>query len=323
VDILSGGASAIYGADAVAGVVNFVLDDKFEGVSLNFGYSAFQHDNDNREMQALNEEAGYPYPTGNSGFDGISRNADLVIGGSFGDDGRGHAVGWLTWRENEALYQGQRDYSACSVWFDSPQCGGSGTADPGRFSVNEYGPFVDDEGVPQVGVIPWPTGTNANYIWNGSGYENGSYVYNYAPINFYQRPDKRITAGFMGSYEINEYYVPYIEALFLERSSEVQIAESGAFGVPINVDCTNPLIGTLCADAGVATDMARITMWKRNVEGGPRISSADDNTHRITAGVRGSLFDSSWTYDLSLVSGNTKTVDIGQNDFLISRIASA
>ncbi|WP_298573747.1 TonB-dependent receptor [uncultured Luteimonas sp.] len=313
VDILSGGASAIYGADAVAGVVNFVLDDKFEGVSLNFGYSAYQHDNDNSYFQGLNEEAGYQAPTGNSGFDGISRNADIVVGGSFAEN-KGHAVGWLTWRENDALYHGQRDYSHCSVWFDAPQCGGSGTADPGRFTVNQY-----QDGA----VVPWPTGTNANYIWNGSGYENGTYVYNYAPINFYQRPDKRITAGFMGSYEINEHFEPYIEALFLERSSDLQIAESGAFGVPVNVSCDNPLIGTLCADAGVATDMARITMWKRNVEGGPRASNSDDSTHRITAGVRGALFDSSWTYDVSLLSGKTKTIDIGKNDFLISRISAA
>jgi len=312
VDILSGGASAVYGADAVAGVVNFVLDDKFEGVSLNFGYSAYQHDNDNKYFQGLNEEAGFPYPTGNSGFDGISRNADLIVGGSFGDN-RGHAVGWLTWRENDALYHGQRDYSTCAVWYDDPSCGGSGTADPGRFTVNEYA---------NGAVVPWAPGTDANYVWNGGGYENGFPIYNYAPVNFYQRPDKRVTAGFMGSYEINEHFEPYIEALFLERSSDQQIAESGAFGVPIVVDCNNELIGSLCADSGVTTAQTQVTLWKRNVEGGPRIHLSDDTTHRITAGLRGALFDSSWTYDVSLVSGKTKTIDIGKNDFLISRIAA-
>jgi len=319
VDILSGGASAVYGADAVAGVVNFVLDDKFEGVSLNFGYSAYQHDNDNKYWQGLNEEAGYQAPTGNSGFDGISRNIDLVVGGSFGDN-RGHAVGWLTWRENDALYHGQRDYSHCSVFFDEAVCGGSGTADPARFAVNQWNPALNDGA---GGVVPWAPGTDANYVWNGSGYENGFPIYNYAPINFYQRPDKRTTAGFMASYEINEYFEPYIEAMFLERKSDIQIAESGAFGVPINIDCANPLIGTLCADAGVTTPMTRVTMYKRNVEGGPRISMWDDSTHRITAGLRGNLFDSSWTYDVSLVSGKTKSIEIGKNDFLITRISAA
>ncbi|MFR0656705.1 hypothetical protein SB719_19320, partial [Pantoea sp. SIMBA_079] len=108
---------------------------------------------------------------GDSGFDGISRNADIVLGGSFAEN-RGHAVGWLTWRENDALYQGQRDYSSCAVFFDTPTCGGSGTADPGRFAVNQY---------TNGAVVPWPQGTNANYVYNGSGYENGLPLYNYAP----------------------------------------------------------------------------------------------------------------------------------------------
>ena len=41
VDILTGGASAVYGADAVAGVVNFILDDQFEGFQVNAGWSAY------------------------------------------------------------------------------------------------------------------------------------------------------------------------------------------------------------------------------------------------------------------------------------------
>ena len=312
VDILSGGASAIYGADAVAGVVNFVLDDNFEGISANFGYSAYQHNNDNKEIQALNSAAGFSFPTGNSGLDGVSRSADIVMGGSFADN-RGHAVGWLTMRKNDALYQGQRDYSSCAVYYDEAQCGGSGTADPARFVVNKYA---------GGGVIPWPAGTNNNYVWNGSKYVNGRNVYNYAPINFYQRPDKRVTAGFMANYEVNEHFTPYVEAMFLQRTSDMQIAESGAFGSTILVDCANPIIGTLCGDAGVTTPEARVALWKRNVEGGPRAHSSDDKTSRITVGTRGNLLGS-WTYDVAGVFGKTSTTDIGRNDFLISRIAAA
>ena len=43
VDILTGGASSVYGADAVAGVVDFVLNTHFEGVKIDAGYSYFQH----------------------------------------------------------------------------------------------------------------------------------------------------------------------------------------------------------------------------------------------------------------------------------------
>ena len=47
VEVLTGGASATYGSDAVAGVVNFVMVDDFEGVQFDYQFSQYQHDNDN------------------------------------------------------------------------------------------------------------------------------------------------------------------------------------------------------------------------------------------------------------------------------------
>ena len=85
VDILTGGASAVYGSDAIAGVVNFVLDTEFEGVSISAGYSAYQHKNDNAYMQGRLDARNFDYPTGNSGFDGVSKNVDIVMGSTFAD----------------------------------------------------------------------------------------------------------------------------------------------------------------------------------------------------------------------------------------------
>ena len=311
VDVLTGGASAVYGADAVAGVVNFVLNDEFEGVSVNLGWSAYQHNNDNKMVQGMLDKRGFGYPTGNSGFDGISRNFDILVGGSFGDGG--HAVGWINWRKNDPLYQGDRDYSSCSVFEDEAVCGGSGTANPGRFNVTPIG--TD----PATGR---PYASRGNYIYDGGRYKPGSYVYNYAPVNFYQRPDTRWTAGFMAKYDINEHFTPYIEAMFVDRKSGVQIAESGTFGYGVEVNCSDDFIGTLCADAGVTTPTARVTLWKRNVEGGPRFSIADTKTHRLTAGVRGDINDA-WSYDVSAIYGANTWTSIGSNDFLFSRIGEA
>ncbi len=95
VDLLTGGASAVYGSDAIAGVVNFVLDDAFHGISVNAGYSAYQHNNDNTYMRGLMDKAGYPYPKGGSGFDGVSRNIDLAIGGNFRRKRPRHDLGHL------------------------------------------------------------------------------------------------------------------------------------------------------------------------------------------------------------------------------------
>src|SRR5688572_10875342 len=114
VDILTGGASAVYGSDAVAGVVNFILNTEFEGVSVSAGISAYQHNNDNDYMQEQMDARGFDYPTGNTGFDGVSTNIDVAIGSSFAD-GAGHAMAWLTWRKNDPLFQGERDYSSCAL----------------------------------------------------------------------------------------------------------------------------------------------------------------------------------------------------------------
>ena len=66
VDILTGGASSTYGADAVAGVVNFVIDTQFEGVKAGVSYGSYWHDNNNATAAAMNEARGFDYPSGST-----------------------------------------------------------------------------------------------------------------------------------------------------------------------------------------------------------------------------------------------------------------
>ena len=307
VDILTGGASAVYGSDAIAGVVNFVLDDEFDGVSVNVGYSAYQHKNDNKYLQGLMDARDFDYPTGDSGFDGISKNVDVAIGGSFGDGG--HAVAWATWRKNEALFQGQRDYSSCALNATGTTCGGSATADPANFYV--YG----DDG---SGFYAHPT---ADGTWLNDG-GSAAYLYNYAPINYYQRPDTRFTAGTNIKYEINEHFKPYLETMFVNRKSPYQIAPSGAFFTTVDVPCDYAPIGTLCADLGITGDSAVVQVAKRNTEGGPRHADQEFTNYSITGGVEGAINDN-WSYDVSFTYGRSIFGQQNYNDFLTSRIQSA
>ena len=300
VDVLTGGASAVYGADAVAGVVNFVINDELDGVLVNYGYSAYQHDNDNAYIQGLMRQAGFEYPSGDSGLDGASHNIDVAWGGTFG--AAGHAVAWATWRDNDPLLQGQRDYSSCALSTAGTACGGSGTADPGNF------------------LLP-------GNVWlksNGDGtYSRGQHLYNYAPINYYQRPDKRYTAGFMAKYTVSDHFEPYAEVMYVKRDTAIQIAESGTFGSAVVVDCANTaLIGSLCADGGITTPTVRVAMYKRNTEGGPRVQEISNDTYRIVAGARGDISDN-WSYDASVSYGRTEWINQGYNDFLFSRINEA
>ena len=303
VDILTGGASAVYGSDAIAGVVNFILDDTFEGVSVNVGYSAYQHDNDDSYIQGLMDDAGFDYPTGGSGFDGIARNVDVAIGGAFGAGG--HAVAWATWRKNDAMLQGQRDYSSCALNGTGTACGGSPTADPANFYIV----------APGSGLYTYVSPSDSGWFL-----PDGPGLYNFAPINYYQRPDSRFTAGTSVKYEVNEYFEPYVETMFVNRKSSSQIAPSGAFFTDVTVNCDTDVIGTMCSDLGIVDDEFTVYVAKRNVEGGPRITNEESTNYSITAGTRGAIFSSSWTYDASLQYARTSVKTENQNDFITTRV---
>jgi outer membrane receptor for ferrienterochelin and colicin len=63
VDVLTGGASSVYGADAVGGVVNFIMDNTFTGVRIDAQASVFQHNNDGNEgVVAANLARGFRPP---------------------------------------------------------------------------------------------------------------------------------------------------------------------------------------------------------------------------------------------------------------------
>ena len=312
VDILTGGASAVYGSDAVAGVVNFLLDDEFEGVSVNFGASAYRHDNSTKFIQDLQTARNFSFPTGDSGFDGVSENIDVAMGSSFAD-GRGHAMAWATWRKNEALFQGERDFSSCALNASGTACGGSATNAAGNFYV--YQPKTDTfDGF----------GSSASLNPDGSCLDAYGAPYNYAPINYFQRPDERYTFGSSLKFEVNEHFKPYLETMYINRRSAIQVAESGTFFTPVGITCDNPLVGSLCSDFGIDPADGDLTIYvaKRNVEGGPRNFAQTDENFRIVTGAEGSI-NENWSYNASFVYGrNTQTI-IGENDLLRDRVAEA
>ncbi|MEM8936102.1 MAG: TonB-dependent receptor [Pseudomonadota bacterium] len=107
VDVLTGGAAAIYGADAVSGVVNFILDDQFEGL----------------ELTVTGE-----VPSGG----GETVSADLKAGSEIAN-GRGHIVGYIAYTERFELLAGERDFTANTVTA-VPSIGGNFTdVDSGNF----------------------------------------------------------------------------------------------------------------------------------------------------------------------------------------------
>ncbi len=134
-------------------------------------------------------------------------------------------------------------------------------------------------------------------------------MFNFAPYNFYQRPDERYTFGTFAEYEISPGAKPYLEAMFMNDTSNSQIAPSGDFFNSVTtIDCDNPLLsaqelGTICGPGtrtftgslnganGVGQSQLRI--GRRNVEGGGRQDHLEHTAFRIVGGMRGDLLQGS------------------------------
>lgn len=317
VEVMTGGGSATYGADAVAGVVNFVMKDDFEGVEIVAGTSGFQHNNGNSYIQGLMDNRNFDYPTGSSGIDGRQHNIDLTIGGEFGG-GRGHATAYATWREVEELRQGARDYSSCALNGAGTACGGSATAPlPNAY----FAPIVDGAYDGSQEVL-WSLGQDGLF----TPYD-GTNVYNYAPVNHFMRPDTRYTLGAFVEYQVTDDSKAYLETSFMHNRTVAQIAESGVFFQSFTLDINNPRFSDAQRQQFYDTfgpDVEQIGTYigKRNVEGGPRQNQLEHNTFRIVAGVEGYL-SNNWMYDVNFQLGQASSSTAYVNDFYVPRIGQA
>ena len=238
VDVLTGGASSVYGADAVAGVVNFVLDTDFEGFKINANYGVYNHNNRaSSDVRGANDARGFGYPTGMV-TDGGTFDGTIAFGSSF-DDGRGRVTAYMGYRKIDPVLQARRDYSACSLSANTAaatttlgrayNCGGSATSATGTVFYNEG--FGADF-----------TSTLAQFGPNRT-LRSGTTPFNFGPLNYFQRPDERYTAGLFADYEISSAIKPYMEFMFMDDRTVAQIAPSGNFGNTTAINCDNPLLG--------------------------------------------------------------------------------
>ena len=326
VEVLTGGASAIYGSDAVAGVVNFIMKRDFEGIQLDAQYGFYQHNNDYdgpgnlRNVilgRAQANPSQYVLPDDNV-VDGESRSINAIMGVK-SDDGRGSLMAYAGYRKNNQVIGGARDYSSCSLGGTAANgtdftCGGSGTAFPGQFIslANEAALTVGgSEGVGNGTFLPYSSAAGA---------------YNFGPLNYFQRPDERYTLGAFGTYKVTEKAEVFAQLMFSDYSSVAQIAPSGAFlGPVIPVSCDNPLLSGQQATAIGCTagvDSVDMLIGRRNVEGGGRQDSINYESYRGVIGIRGA-FNDNWNYDVAGQFSRVRLARTYLNDFSNTRLARA
>ena len=337
IDIVTGGASAVYGSDAISGAINVILKKNFEGVELDVSHS--------RTAEA----------------DAQTKNIALTLGGNFDDD-RGNAVLSFSWLDRDPLLLGQRSLGNYGIATASganyqnfvdgvapvppadPLCGGStpNVVAPGGGSGTTIPTRVGVVGVPAVAGQFRDDGT--------LGIGPACSAFNFNPFNYYQTPAKRYSATAMAHYDLNDEHSIYGTFNFTNTSVRQQVAPSGIFGSTFWIPMANPFLTAQARDAiltgsnanigalngpGLETwrdvngngvvdeaDSLLMSVNRRTPELGARSTSFNTDQFQIVAGIEGFINDS-WAYDVSIQHGETNRVNTNAGYTNVANIANA
>jgi iron complex outermembrane receptor protein len=305
IEVLTGGAATTYGADAVAGVVNFILKDHFQGVQVDGQYGFAQHDQHDFYLQNQQAAAGITPPTG-SIVDGFRRDM-TVLAGTGSDEGRRQVTAYFTYHSQNGVPGSERDFSNCEAASNNAFSGVPTDKGFNCFGSRDSNLFAIGNGMYSVlgnQFVPWPaTGSVPPARFNNAAYE------------YEQRQDRRYQAGLLANIELSPALRPYFEFSYMNDRTVESIAPSGLFrgANPFTpdgtylVNCSNPLLSTqeatlLCTPAQIAADRADpgsmsadIDIGRRNIEGGARESRFEHANYRAVGGVSGEI--DAWSYD--------------------------
>ncbi|HEX5459010.1 MAG TPA: TonB-dependent receptor [Steroidobacteraceae bacterium] len=302
VDVLTGGASATYGSDAIAGVVNFIMKKNFSGFAIDSQGSI----------------------TGSG--DGASYDTTLIWGSNFGGgEDTGNVTLYLGYTRFNPITDGQRSFGkyalatlpsglpatsaaqcqsvygpASMAAFDRCTAGSSAIPD-GAFTSNDRA----KAGLAASGNVD-PAGTASILPANGS-------QYNFNPLNYLHLPDDRYSLGGFAHRELNPHLDFYGSAMFMRDTSTTQAAPDAIINT-FQINCDNPLLSAqeqqwLCADAGLTpAQLASVIFYKRTVEAGNREDNITHTDYRMVFGARGKVIDG-FSYDVSIQRGETSLAE--------------
>ncbi len=351
VDVLTGGAAAVYGADAVAGVVNFVMNDHFQGFEIDVNASAYQHDQHEGYFGEFAPAHNYG-TAASSVLDGATKDITMILGGNFAD-GKGNAVAYVGYRRTGAVTEATRDFSLCTLatskdvsvpGLGATACSGSSTSATGRFFNHDFESTDPNSPLSSVPVPFSPTLTVDPTTGTFVPY-TAKDAYNYGALNYYMRPDERWNAGTFAHYNIDDNHQIYTSIMFMDDDSIAQIAPSGAFigtGLGVNpttgepdgewaINCNNPLLSDQeasafgCASHSLSlsnTQTVQTLFGRRNVEGGNRRAETRHTSYRFVLGSKGQLSEN-MSYDVYAQEGVTLDDAVQTNDLLKGNIQNA
>jgi iron complex outermembrane recepter protein len=297
VDVVTGGASAVYGSDAIAGVVNFRLRNDLTGVEAGSQYS-------------ITEEG-----------DGARYNAYVAMGADLGG-GQGHATVFAEYYNRKAIFQGGRSYTNTVLGDDGKGgfvAGGSSTLPSGVLRYFGNGSTTGTDFAPNGAVV---------FDTPGDFRTRQGDLYNYGPANYLQVPQERYLLGGYADYDIGGGHTAYMEATFVNNRVPNELAATPVTGT-FNVDLATvrPFLNPTdfaqlqridASEPGGADGKLALFVQRRVVETGSRNSLDERNAFRVLVGMKGPITDR-FSYDMYYNYSRTRNANVQSGN--ISRSA--
>ncbi|AXR07687.1 TonB-dependent receptor domain-containing protein [Salinimonas sediminis] len=312
VEIITGGASAVYGADAVTGVVNFVLKKNIEGfdASITRGYA-----NDNN-YQNEKYQASY-------GFNFDNDRGNVAFAAEYSSQNRLNALDnpWTATSYREIAYDSIFAEGRTADQLDSTAYPDNFyTADSGLYAINNSGVFAgNSKSFNADGTLK---DVYTGDIVDGSECVNCDYL-NLRQFTDLQPEFDRTNLNVKGNYDLNDDTLVYAQAKY-SRTRAQSIGQPAFFyGNPINtVSIDNPLLDDIVTDYMTQQGLQEITINRMMTDLGRRVEDDERETTRFVVGVEGLVADV-WEYEAYLNYGETELERANSNNLVYANYENA
>ncbi|MEO5623102.1 MAG: TonB-dependent receptor [Dokdonella sp.] len=290
IEVLTDGASSVYGSDAIAGVVNFILRSDYQGAEFSTDYGISDHD------------------------DGVSKGYQFTFGQS---SDKGSIMAGISYKKIDGVLSGHRDFSKNSVSYTGTNGLGPSNPNPAHPSVGgsssaEFGHFQTPDSLrPMFGCgflshIPGTPGTSPSdfrCFRNAAGPAGPSDKYNFATVNLILTPQERTGLFLNGNYKLTDNIEAYLSVLHNKTAAAFQLAPAiygTAGGAIVSKDSYyNPF--------GIDYRKGEGNFGQRLVVTGNRRASVGRNDDQVSTGMKGSFSvwnDQQWSWDIGLDYGH-------------------
>ncbi|WP_254606353.1 TonB-dependent receptor domain-containing protein, partial [Sphingomonas bacterium] len=304
VDVLTGGASAVYGADGVSGVVNFILKRNFDGISA-------------RSQIGISSrgDAGNRFASIAVGHNFADGRANLTLAYEFNADDRLENDDRAYLRADQRRYLIPNDAAGTNPALPQNVLVGDlrypGESPIGAVDVDGDG-FADFNGLGQ----PYRHGTPASYYSTGGDDTPvaGFYSGDLAPRIV------RHDVNLLGHYDVSDAFKLSIEGKYAQTKATTFDYYIGTYGTPITLD--NPFVPTAIRNAALAAGQSFVSVTRDNIDYGRHGESDFRQTYRGVLDASGRI-SSHATYDAYYEYGRTDVAITKLNELLNDRYNQA